>query len=228
MAQTNEHGRIIAAAAKAALAPRGFHRKGASRTWLADHGYWLDVVEFQPSGFSKGSYCNVAVHWLWGITPALTFDYGFHRVGSFIELNNADAFSLSAGEMAQAAVQSVERHRAVFVSLRATAAHLASREFGKTDPGGWEAFHAGVACGLIGNDRTARRMFDQVTASDDRNLDWVNERRQKVERLMRMLADHAAFRNEVQALLDAQRDLFKLVPFTLPASSSDTPQATGR
>ncbi len=66
MAQTNEHGRIIAAVAKSALAPLGFRRKGASRVWLADHGFWLDVVEFQPSGFSKGSYCNVAVHWLWG------------------------------------------------------------------------------------------------------------------------------------------------------------------
>ena len=220
MGQTNEHGKIIAAAAKSALAPLGFQRKGASRVWLADHGYWLDAVEFQPSGFSKGSYCNVAVHWLWGMTPALTFDYGFHRVGSFARFDDANAFSQSVAEMARSAVISVERQRSVFVSLPATAAHLANRELAEADPGGWDAFHAGVACGLIQNNRTARRMFGHVSASDDRNLHWVNERRQKVERLTALLGDHAGFRNEVQALLDAQRGLFKLVPFTLPEPSN--------
>jgi hypothetical protein len=59
------HDRIIADAAKAALGPLGFKRKGRSRTWLADHGWWLTVVEFQPSAWSKGSYLNV-----W---PALTY-----------------------------------------------------------------------------------------------------------------------------------------------------------
>ena len=226
MAKTNEHGRIIAAAAKSALAPLGFHRKGASRVWLADHGFWLDVVEFQPSGFSKGSYCNVSVHWLWGMTPALTFDYGFRRVGSFAQFNSTDAFSQSVAEMARAAVGFVERHRAVFVSLPVTAAHLSGRDLTDGGPGGWDAFHAGVACGLARDDSTARRMFDRVGESDSRNLDWVNERREKVERLAAVLGDHAAFRHEVQALLDAQRALFKLVPFTLP-EPSDTPQARG-
>jgi hypothetical protein len=227
MGQTNEHAKIIAAAAKSALAPLGFHRKGASRVWLADHGFWLDIVEFQPSGFSKGSYCNVAVHWLWGMTPALTFDYGFHRVAPFSKFDDAGTFGQGVGEMALAAVQSVQRHRSLFVSLPATASYLANSELTKADPGGWGAFHAGVACGLIQNNRTAQRLFDRVDASDDRDLDWVNERRLKVERFTALLGDHAAFRNEVQALLDAQRRLFKLVPFTL-FEPSDAPLAKVR
>jgi len=216
MAQLNEQARIIAAAGKSVLAALGFNRKGASRVWLADHGFWLDVVEFQPSGFSKGSYCNVAVHWLWGMTPALTFDYGFHRVGAFAKFNDADTFRQNVAAMARAAAQSVERHRAIFVSLPATAEHLVGREPTETDLGGWDAFHAGVACGLIQNDGTARRMFDRMSASDDRNLDWVKERRSKAERLVAVLGDRTAFRREVQTLLDAQRNLFELVPFALP------------
>lgn len=58
------HDKIIAEAAKAALRSLGFQRKGRSRTWLADHGWWLTIVEFQPSAWSKGSYLNVAAHWL--------------------------------------------------------------------------------------------------------------------------------------------------------------------
>ena len=33
------HDRIIADAAKAALGPLGFRRKGRSRVWLADHAW---------------------------------------------------------------------------------------------------------------------------------------------------------------------------------------------
>ncbi|TGQ53638.1 DUF4304 domain-containing protein [Mesorhizobium sp. M1C.F.Ca.ET.193.01.1.1] len=60
----SEHGRIIASQAKIALQPAGFRRNGRSRVWIADRGFWLSVVEFQPSSWSKGTYLNVAVHWL--------------------------------------------------------------------------------------------------------------------------------------------------------------------
>ena len=51
MAKQNEHGRLIAAAAKAARAPLGCKRKGQSRLWFSDERYWLITVEFQPSGW---------------------------------------------------------------------------------------------------------------------------------------------------------------------------------
>jgi len=53
------HSKIIADAAKRNLAPIGLTRKGRSRVWLDDRGWYVTVVEFQPSGFSKGSYLNV-------------------------------------------------------------------------------------------------------------------------------------------------------------------------
>lgn len=59
------HSKIIAAAAKAELAPVGFERKGQSRLWFADHGSWLNVVEFTPSRWSKSVSLMNAAHWLW-------------------------------------------------------------------------------------------------------------------------------------------------------------------
>lgn len=47
MAKRNEHGRLIAAAAKAALVPLGCKRKGQSRRWYSDQGFWVVFVEFQ-------------------------------------------------------------------------------------------------------------------------------------------------------------------------------------
>jgi len=66
-----EHDRIICDVAKSILAPAGLFQKGRSRIWLEDNGYYLTVVEFQPSGYSRGSFLNVAVCFLWEHTEAL-------------------------------------------------------------------------------------------------------------------------------------------------------------
>jgi hypothetical protein len=56
---------VIAEVAKQVLAPLGVKRKGRSRTWLDDHGWWLGIVEFQPSSWGAGSYLNVGPEFLW-------------------------------------------------------------------------------------------------------------------------------------------------------------------
>ena len=91
MAKQNEHGRLIAAAAKAALAPLGCRRVGQSRTWISDQRYWLIVIEFQPSGWSKGSYLNVGAMWPWYARKGLFFHAGY-RVADFIPFENREQF----------------------------------------------------------------------------------------------------------------------------------------
>lgn len=212
MTRTSEHGGIIAAIAKSTLAPFGFFRMGTSRVWLAEHGFWLDVVEFQPSSFSKGSYCNVAVHWLWGMTTTLTFDYGTQRIGQFAKFGDAEIFTRQVTDMAAGALQVVARHRVLFESLPATADHLERRELESATVNGWHAFNAGVSLGLTQNGAAARRMFHRVLGSDDRDLEWVVARRRKVERFLEMLEEPDAFRAEIKELIDAHRKRCKLVP----------------
>lgn len=73
MAKQNEHGKLIAAAAKAALLPLGCVRKGQSRCWFSDERYWYIFIEFQPSSWSEGTYFNIFPIWLflrpWGGEP---------------------------------------------------------------------------------------------------------------------------------------------------------------
>jgi hypothetical protein len=59
------HTKLLIAAARDVLRPIGLTQKGRLRTWLDDLGWWLGVVEFQSSSWSRGSYLNVGVNWLW-------------------------------------------------------------------------------------------------------------------------------------------------------------------
>jgi hypothetical protein len=161
-----EHSKIIAQAAKAALGPLGFRRLGRSRVWLADHGCWLTVVEFQPSGFGKGSYLNVSGHWLWRPPPySLSFDY-FHpdQTRPFIEFVDAAQFTPLALEQANQAARDSDRLARLLADMPAIAAALAKQQRG-WGAGGWPTFHAAVAAGLIGDAATANELFSAFSNS---------------------------------------------------------------
>ena len=60
MSKQNEHGKLIAAAAKAALLPLGCRRKGQSRCWYSDERFWYIFIEFQPSA-GQGEHISTSV-----------------------------------------------------------------------------------------------------------------------------------------------------------------------
>ncbi|TRC88901.1 DUF4304 domain-containing protein [Mesorhizobium sp. WSM4310] len=195
----NEHGRIIASQAKTVLQPAGFRRKGQSRIWMADRGFWLSVVEFQPSSWSKGSYLNVAVHWLWGSLPeTLTFDRA-ERIGDFAQFQSPARFLLAVDHMAKKAVEIDQFHRLTFPSVQATATILLN-ELRPGAYGEWAAFHAGVAAGLAGDFESASRLFKSVR----------RHAASKVRSLLAVVDDPVRFRSHVLGMIEAERAYFKL------------------
>ncbi len=217
MAQTNEHGRIIAATAKTALVPLGFQRKGASRIWFADNGYWLLVVEFQPSGWSKGSYLNVATHWLWssisdGLQVVLSFDYG-GRAAGFISFESEAQFLPQAASLADIAAAESVRLSGLLVSIEAIADCLIAEERQASDEklgGQWGAFHAGIAAALAGKSTTARTMFDAILVKPPLPGSVLHS---MAQRMSDLLDDSVAFRRHVFGVIDGQREKLKLPPF---------------
>jgi hypothetical protein len=140
----NELSRLIAAASKTVLQPQGFSRKGRSRVWFADRGFWLSVIEFQPSAWSQGSYLNVAVHWLWGEPDHILSLDKFERVGGFAEFESVEQFRPVAFRMAERALEAAERAQRRFQSIEDAPAFLIEREE-EQRIGGWGAYDAGVA-----------------------------------------------------------------------------------
>ena len=201
---SNPHEKLIAGAAKEILGPLGFHRKGHSRTWIADHGWWLNVVEFQPSGWAKGSYLNVAAHWLWIEQDYLSFDY-CGRVESFSKYTSDMHFQPEASRLAQTAAKEAHELGQTFDSIEAAAMVLCAKErdLPQQARGGWSAYHAGMALGLSGRLCDAATLFHSVR--DDRVQPVV-------ARVEKLLADPVEFRREVGDLIDAHRRALGLSP----------------
>ena len=209
---SGSHDTIIAQTAKAALAPLGFRRKGRSRTWLADHGWWLTVIEFQPSAWSKGSYLNVATHWLWSDMGSLSFDFG-GRVTEFVEYVSDAQFAPAIARLAENASHEAQRLAQMYSSLSGTARVLLheARTSPAQTPGhpGWMAYHAGVAAGLVGRAEDAGEMFGLILSSAASAGSVLHS---ATERMAQLASAPMELRREVISLIERQRDALRLRP----------------
>jgi hypothetical protein len=198
MAQTNEHGRLIAAAAKAALAPLGCKRKGQSRFWYSDQGFWTVCIEFQPSGWAKGSYLNVGANWLWYPKS----DWGFSEDArvediGFIEFENAEQFTPLVARMASRAAREVLDRREKYETLDAIYQHLLAR----TTREGWPVYDAATAAGLIGDVATSRQLFQRLADWPTYGYDWQLALKSDAAALAEFVDDPVQFRSAVATII---------------------------
>jgi hypothetical protein len=190
------HGRIITAAARAALGPLGLRQKGRSRLWFDDHGWWLINVEFQPSNWAKGCYLNVGEQHLWCEGDYFVFDRSERPLGgaTFVEFTGDettfDAEIRRLAELAAATVQARRReHGSGGDALRFVA---------RTG----DDFDAGVALGLLGDaPAAAHRLQGRIHQAF----------REQADRYCSCLAD-GSFESVARAKVDRTRSRMKLPP----------------
>jgi hypothetical protein len=211
---TPPHSRLLTHAAHAVLRPLGLQQKGRSRTWLDDQGWWIGVVEFQPSSWSKGSYLNVGVTWPWhpGDEPFLFFDVS-SRVEGFVEYSSPEQFEPEAVRLAERAAREIRSLRARLPDLE-TAGRLLAEECRLFS--GWPCWDAAVAFALAGGTRHAVEMFDAVEATDDDRDWWLPVQRQARRWAHLLQDDERKFRAEAQKLIERNRTAFGL-PASHPA-----------
>lgn len=208
------HDKLIANAAKTALQPLGLRRKAQSRLWIGDRGWWLAVVEFQPSGFEKGSYLNVAAHWLWSAKGYISFDLGCGadggiRVADFEAYDPEEPFNDAATRLATAAAAGVHVLAAQLQSITATADLLLAREAASPVRGSWPTYHAGVAAGISGRADEAAAILRSVTdtrvkGAAERYIDLAFDR----DRFRALAISHISSQRETLRLPTATADLF--------------------
>ena len=206
---SDKHSRIIAAAAKAELAPIGFQQKGRSRLWFADRGSWLNVVEFTPSRWSKSVSLMNAAHWLWVGAGFMSFNEAVPS-NCHTEFETEDQFRSAACKIAKTARANALAIEERFSSFGDIADFVVERANSSPDRMGpsWWGYEAGIAMGLIGNSGEAGRFLNGL--SDDRVIE-------RAAPLLPFIADSDAFRSKVNETVAQERARLKLEPLNTPA-----------
>ena len=202
----DDHIKIIHSAAKAVLKEEGLFQKGNSRTWIDDNGWYLTIVEFQPSGYMKGTYLNVAIHYLWREIDYFTFDYG-SRIGDFKAfVGDAEQFQNEMTELAQIAIRQVQEYRRFSDLQYAKRQILNKKAANKTH----ELYDRLMICGLC-EDAAARKYFSQLKEKLQ-NMDFAWEQeycKELVERIEPIVDDAQALRSYIVSKILRQRNFWR-------------------
>lgn len=201
------HSKLITAAARDVLQPMGLFQKGRSRTWLDDHGWWVCVVEFQPSSWGRGSYLNVGCMWLWHEKDYVSFNEG-HRVEPFSAFQDQDQFQAEAVRLATRAAEQVQHYRRLFPNIqRVCEFYLRQR----TQPGGyWRNYDAGVACAIAGRPGDAIGFFDLFLEQRVDHPEWLVVEQEDAARLKALALNTQQFRAQAADRIRRTRELQKL------------------
>jgi hypothetical protein len=204
----NRVSEILQRAARTTLAPLGVEQVGRSRNWQDDRRWYMTTVEFQPSDFSKGTYLNVGVCWLWAENDYVSFDVG-HRIDGYVEYESDQQFEPEAHRLAVLAAKKVQHYRARFTTAARAARHYGVL-FGR-NLGIWERFHAGVLRGLLGHSWRSGWHLGRCSAeARGSDLDWEIARARRAADLRALARDTGAFRRELRATIARSRTLLGL------------------
>lgn len=204
------HTKIINAVAREVLYPLGVRQKGRSRFWYDDAGWYTTFIEFQPSGWSRGSYLNTGVHWLWYPKDHWSFDLVDRDCG-FAEFENKDQFRDAILPMAESAATFVRETRARFETLSGAFDYAKER----SPPVDWYGLHLGILAAL-GGDTGMARSFASAAIIDGTTVSWQADRNRYVRSLLDAMDDPQRLRGFLENGISECRALLGLAESSGP------------
>lgn len=221
MTGQHDHTKILTEEARRTLKPLGLRQKGRSRIWLYDGGWWIGVVDFQWSAWSRGSYLNVGVVWPWAPVAAdfQTVEWGGRVDVPFIEFESEEQFRPLASELASVAAEEIGAFRRVCSRLDSAAEALATwRESESHRLEFYRKTRAdldeGVLRGLAGESSKARALFMRYLDQSEPHRDsaMVAGLRDLAEELRALVDRQPAFTERIRDEIQTGRRVLKLNP----------------
>jgi hypothetical protein len=201
-----DHNKLIAQVAKQTLLPAGLKRKGKSRLYYDDNGWWCTIVDFSPSAFSKGSRLNVGVCWLLYENDFWSFNVGSQEGADrkFKSAENENEFSDAVFEKAVRAKEIVESNREKFSTI--SKAHEYYQSIERKD---WDFYYAATIAGLNHQFAIAEENFNALFAYPE-TYDWQKKRSARSRELMNLLTRPKEFIEAVTGIVSRTRGLLHI------------------
>jgi len=167
------------------------------------------VVEFQPSGWSRGSYLNVGCMWLWSIKQHISFDVGY-RVNGFFAYESEEQFGPAADKLAAGALEKVVEYRRIFRSI-----HDVSNYYFENAPQSfWPCFNAAIAHSLAGRAEASAQVIAACLDGTGDDPLWLKDARSDARSLAASVGDVYRMRDIISDRVMETRAQQHLPPIT--------------
>lgn len=198
-----DHNKLLKNIAKKRLSPYDIYQHGKSRIFLYDNGWWIIIIEFQPSSFSKGTYLNIGINFNFYPNDSFAFSYG-HREKNLEEAENEVLFEKIINDYCDYTIKKVEKLKYKFRNV-----HAAIKTFKKQEFDSWDHFDLAMLYGITGQLNRSRRRLKKVIREKCEH-DFEIERRKVAKEILPWLGNHQMFLENIKALIIKTRQLKKL------------------
>jgi hypothetical protein len=176
--EKSDHNKIIKSLATKLLKPYGIKRKGQSRTFIDDHGWYYILIEFQPSSWNRGTYLNIGVDFNWYLDEYLGFSFYSPgvlgaRESELILFVDEEQFSNEIIKLCEIVIERVHEYRNLFKDLKYAEKTLIKHYFPNTDLF-WGNYNRGIISGLNGKKQNFNKYFNKVLAAEDKR-EWCKK-----------------------------------------------------
>jgi hypothetical protein len=200
------HSKIINKVAVQILKPNGLVRKGQSRIWLDDHGWYTTMIEFQPFSGRQGTCINVGVTFHWYLKDYSSFDVGY-RESKFIDYESDEQFIPEVEKLAHLALNKIIGYRESLCNLDNAKQLILNHDF--TSDSLWGNYHKGIISGLANDLEGLNKYYDGLLAVDH-GVAWAHELKNQVLHLKNIATNSDGFRMEIMKIISKTRALKKL------------------
>lgn len=199
--------KIIKIAAKEILSPLGIFQVGQSKIWIDDNGWFLILIEFQPSDWSKGAYLNVGINFLWTKKEYLSFDFGYRENDHVEYTKNDDLFYKEMLKLAEKAKEIIMLYRQFQNFPHARQAMGDSTQISSP----WKEWHIAMMCFLTGDNATGERHFNQFIESGFRSsLEWYRIfSKEQADVFLPIIKQPIMLKRQVLETIKYQRSFFR-------------------
>ena len=210
------HNKVIKTIALKAFKPYGIRRKGQSRFFIDDHGWFTIGIEFQPSKSGNGTYLNVGVNFNWNIQEYFSFDIGdreFVNIGNekrqFFEYIDDKQFTETINKLCEFSIKKVNGYRNSLENINVAEKMIIRHKYHSDSL--WGNYHRGIISGLIGNTSNLNKYFDKLLKEPENNIEWIIKLKKEVEELKNVGNNNVAeFIVKIKAIITETRKLKKL------------------
>ena len=202
------HNNIIKKIAKKILEPQGLRQNGNSRTFIYDNNWWIIIVEFQPSGYNRGTYLNIGSCFLIYERDYFAFEYGY-RQNDLIKFENEEQFTKECIKLSNFAIEKVEECKKMFPSIKKAYEKVLNEELIEPNPNIYSLYNGAVLSGLVGDIKTAEKCFHSLENYEAKS-NWQFKIKNISKKLHYKLYDSKTFEKEIIKIVMNTRKLLKL------------------
>ncbi|MCL1992794.1 MAG: hypothetical protein FWG66_07590 [Spirochaetes bacterium] len=198
-----DHNKIIKAIATKLFKPHGIKRKGQSRLFIDDNGWFIIIIEFQPHNYNRGAFLNIGINFNWYLNDYFSFDIG-GREKDFIEYKNTDQFTAEIKKICEYSIEKINGYRSQFKNIKDAEKIILKTQYTSDDF--WGNYHRGIISGLVGNMDNLKKYFEKILNEPDDNIGWRIELKKNIKELKALAEkDSSNFNEKIKGIIKEAR-----------------------